>query len=414
MRILWLSHFLPYPPVGAGNLQRTHHLLRQACRDHEVHLVAADRQVTAGADGESRARARRELSDLCASVVLFELPSQRSRYHEWKLIVSSLFRSTPYDVNWLSSTSLGEHLRQFSSHDIDLLHVDTLGLAPYARWIDAPYVLNHHNVESDMMARRARSESSPLKRFYFRREARKLAEYERRVCSRAAVNVVVSELDGRRLLEVVGQVPIRVVRNGVDVEYFQSGRSPGNGARGLVFVGTMNWYPNRGAIEHFLGDIWPMLLESDPDRRLTVVGKDPPAILVAAAEEDSRIEATGFVDDVRPYLDRASVYICPIQDGGGTRLKILDALAMAKPIVATRFSVDGLGLREGKHYLRAEKPAEWVDQIDRLAAEPELRKRLSRTGRRFVEERYAWDTVGRELEAAYRSAVPETADGSGS
>jgi glycosyltransferase involved in cell wall biosynthesis len=323
----------------------------------------------------------------------------------------TFFRSTPYDVNWLENRALRAALAELAvSERFDLVHVDTLGLIPYAApFAGVPVVLNHHNIESQMMRRRADKEPVHWKRVYFRREAEKLERLERAVCPEVAMNLVVSALDAARLRGMVGTGRVRVVDNGVDVGYFAPGEGGGARDGGLVFAGGMNWYPNREAVLFFLREIWPALSTERPARRVTIVGQDPPGELVAATR-DPRISAPGYVQDVRPYLDAASIYICPIRDGGGTRLKILDALAMAKPLVATALAVEGLELEEEVHYLRAEEPADYVRQIRRLEGDGALRARLARAGRELVERRYAWEVIGRELELAYQDArKPATA-----
>ncbi|HXQ29622.1 MAG TPA: glycosyltransferase family 4 protein, partial [Gemmatimonadales bacterium] len=178
------------------------------------------------------------------------------------------------------------------------------------------------------------------------------------------------------------------------------------------FVGTLNWYPNQEAIRYFLSDVWPQLLADDPERRLTVIGRDPPPFLLAAARSGT-VSAPGFVDDVRSYLADAAIYICPIRDGGGTRLKVLDALAMGKPVVGTGLAVEGLDLVEEEHYLRAESPDAYVRQIRRLEKDPALRERLGRTGRRLVEERYSWDVIATKLCEAYELARRTASSGRG-
>ena len=240
-----------------------------------------------------------------------------------------------------------------------------------------------------------------MKRLYLENEARKLENFERSRCPSVDVNLTVSPLDGEGLREIAPGVCVRVVDNGVDVGFFRPTAAPRNGRRGLVFAGGMDWYPNREAMLFFAQKIWPALVEDDPRRTVTIVGREPPP-QVLAASRDSRVTVTGFVDDVRPYLDRAAIYVCPIRDGGGTRLKILDALAMAKPLVATALAVEGLDLQEGTHYLRAEKPAEFVEKIRRLERDGGLRDRLARAGRQLVESRFSWDAIGSKLEAAYR------------
>ena len=350
--------------------------------------------------------ATRELLRMVGSLAWFEIPSDRSRLR-WRLTAAlSYFRSTPFDVNWLRSAPLRHYLRERAGRDrFDLVHVDTLGLLPYAAALaPAPVVLNHHNVESQLMGRRADREPHSLKRRYFRREERKLARMERDACAGAAVNLVVSELDAARLAEVSPGARIRVVPNGVDTTYFRPDPCRKSRAGSLVFAGGMNWYPNRDAVLFFLGEIWPLLIADDPARSVAIIGQDPPPLLLRATE-DRRVRAPGFVEDVRPWLDEAAVYVCPIRDGGGTRLKILDALAMAKPVVATGLSVEGLDLVDGAHYLRAETPVEFLEQIRRLEAVPGLAAQVGATGRRLVQERYSWPMIGLALEDAYQEVV---------
>ena len=404
MRVLWLSHLVPWPATGQGSLQRSHHLLREAARRFEVHLVAVnnrgllpDNQVDT---------ARRALAGICARVDVVERPADRSSLHRAWAVLAGLVRREPFDVSWLRAPQLDALLAERSrAEHFDLVYADTIGLAPHARWFDdVPLVLGHHNVESVMAARRAAREANPLRRLHLRREARLLACAERRFASRAKINLVVSELDAELLGQVVPGVAARVVANGVDTEYFSPRSASGHGEGGLVFAGGMDWYPNRDAARFFATELWPALLRDRPERRAVWIGREPPPELMAAAR-DARLVAPGFVDDVRPWLDAASIYLCPIRDGGGTRLKVLDALAMAKPLVATALAVEGLGLAEERHYLRAESPAEFVGQVSRLETDAALRRGLAEAGRRLVEQRFAWQVVGCALESAWLEAI---------
>lgn len=402
MRLLWLSHLLPYPPKG-GVLQRSHHLLREAAERYEVDLVALVQPAHQGNEQE-RAEAETALGAFCRDVQSFWIGSDRRAWGRPLLLARTLLSRRPYDVNWLNEPALWTHLRERRTHH-DLVHVDTVGLTPYTEAVPGvPFVLNHHNVESQMMADRARRQSNPAKRLYMRREAEKLAAWERSWAGRAAVNLVVSPLDRERLLERADEGRVEVVENGVDVDYFRP-RTPVEEHDGhVVFVGGMSWYPNRDAMLWFVGEIWPRLREKMPGLRAAIIGRDPPD-QVREATRDGQLRAPGFVNDIRPTVDRALAYVCPIREGGGTRLKVLDALAMAKPLVATAFAVEGLGLEEGTHYLRAETPDEYVVQITRLADEPVLRRALAEAGRDLVERRYAWSVVGENLERAYRRAL---------
>lgn len=406
MRVLWLSHLVPYPPAG-GVVQRSFNLLREAARRHELHLAALD-QPGIRRSGESLEDAEEALAAFCDSVTVFPIPTEGSRLRWWWLVATAYVSRRPYDVHWLRSDALHDRLSDLDAvrPRFDLVHVDTLGMTPHVRGLEGvPFVLNHHNVESQMMEQRARSESHALKRLYFRREAEKLARFERRVCSEASMNTVVSDLDERRLREVAGDVRVAVVENGVDTDFFRPDMPPGHGKGGLIFVGGMSWYPNRDAMIHFVRKVWPLLESDRRSRTLTVIGQNPPEEVRALAGESRRVSAPGWVDDVRPQMDAASIYVCPIRRGGGTRLKILDALAMAKPLVATRFAVQGLELEEGRHYLAADEPEDYVRQIRRLEGDASLRRKLATEGRELVERRYAWKAIGEDLDRAYEEAV---------
>jgi len=405
MKVLWLSHFVPYPP-RTGALQRSYHLLRQVAQRHEVHLVALNQSaLLAGRDDIDEAR--RELSRFCASTTIVPFLAGSSTLGKLAVAGAAAATGTPYEMMWVRSARFSRAVRLHGAAPFDLVHADTIGLMPYAQRLGAPVVLNHHNVESHMLGVRAEHESSALKRAYFRTEARRLARVECRLCAAAHRNLVVSELDGERLREICGHLPLDVVPNGVDVDYFDP--QPAGSQRGMIFAGGMGWYPNRDAVLWFLAEIWPALVAERPDRSVEILGRDAPPELHRMAAQDPRFRVPGFVPDVRPHIDRALLYVCPIRNGGGTRLKVLDALAMAKPLVATAFAVEGLGMEPERHYLRAETPADYVRQITRLEDDPTLRERLARAGRRLVQERFAWDIVGARLDDAYRGALTAAA-----
>jgi polysaccharide biosynthesis protein PslH len=406
MRVLWLSHFVPYPPVG-GARQRSHHLLLQAARTHEVHVVALNQKANIPT-ADALADACERLRPSIAGLDVFPIPSDASRATWAAMTATSFFRPSPYDVNWLRSKAVWARIAALDvPRRFDLVHVDTLALMQYAPLFGrTPVALNHHNVESQLTARRAEKESHPLKALYLARDAAKLAAHEAAMCPGAGINLVVSPLDGERLQEVAPGTKVAVVDNGVDVDYFRPDPAVEPDPKHMIFAGGMNWFPNAEAMRFFVQDIWPALLADDPSRRMTIIGRGAPAEVTAAASD--RLHVAGFVPDVRPYAHRAGIYVCPIKNGGGTRLKILDALALALPLVATELAVEGLELQPDVHYLRAETPEDYVRQVRRLEAEPELRRRLALAGRQLVERRYSWQGIGRALCSAYDEAVGDT------
>jgi len=402
VRIAWLSQFVPYPPTS-GALERSFHLLRHAARRHEVHLLALD-QVRLRAGGPTVAESVAALEPLCASVHVFEMPFERSGWRRILAQVLGALASTPYDRVWLGSPPMHRGAaRLFVEAPPALLHVDTIGLMPYARHFPGvPVVLNHHNVESGLAARRARCEPSRWRALLLRREARKQLRAEGEICPHVEMNLVVSSLDGERLQASAPGSRVSVVENGVDCEFFRPAPDPGPEG-GLVFAGTLGWYANREAARFLAAEVLPALNGSGPPRRLTLVGRDP-----QRGDWDSAspwVMATGYVPDVRPYLRSSCIYACPIRDGGGTRLKALVALAMGKPLVATALAVEGLRVQENEHYLRAESAGDFVTQIRRLEGDPSLRRRLGAAGRSLVEREYDWSVIGRQLDSAYADVV---------
>ncbi|HET6680182.1 MAG TPA: glycosyltransferase [Gemmatimonadaceae bacterium] len=405
MKILWVSHFLPWPPTGHGALQRSHNLLIEAAREHEVHLAALA-VPNAHPTPEAVDDALRELAPKVASAAAFAIPHDALGLRRAGAAVTALAGGAGFWERRLWSPSLAAHVRTLSGAvSFDLVHLDIVFLKRYLRGLGTPLVLNHHNIESDLLLRRAAMPGAGAKRWFFGQQAVRTARLERELAREARMNLTVSELDRDRLRDVAGAVPTTVIANGVDVQFFSPDPSVTPDGDALVFAGGMDWFPNREAMEYLAGELWPALHADRSARRMTVIGRNPPPALLAAATHEPSLRVAGFVDDVRPYLDAAAIYLCPIRVGGGTRLKILDALSMSKALVSTSLGVEGLGLVDGEHYLRADSVAETLVQVRRLEADPALRDRLGRAGRRLVEERYSWRTIGRELLAAYARAA---------
>ena len=404
MKVLWVSQNVPFPPKS-GVLLRNYNLIRLASHFARVDLVAIAKK---NAMPESYSdMAVPELRKFCASVQVVRLPAEESRSRLYLTLLQSLFTRTPFTVNWANAGSLRQVLRQaISGGDYDLVYLDSISLADYRHLVSSPArVLNHHNVESQLFDRRVAHERNALKRRYIELEARKLGRYEATVVDEFDVNLAVSSLDASRLKESCPAARVELVPNGVDIEYFRPSHGPSAEPAHLIMVSGMNWYPNLDAVLYMVETIWPILTRAIPEVRLTVVGARPPRRVTDMAARDPRITVTGFVDDIRPYMDRAQVYVCPMRDGGGTRLKVLDALSMAKPIVATMMALEGIGVTPEQDVLVADAPEAFVVQIRRLIDDAALRERLAGNGRTFVEKHFSWPVIGEQLEHAFRAAV---------
>lgn len=398
MRILWITHFVPFPSTGHGALQRTHQLLLQAMSEHEVSLIGLARD---DADWAKARDATEFFKSRCESAQMLRVSSDG---HKYLAAASSVTGSHAYWSNlfYAQATArvIADHARRF---DPDWLHLDTIFLERYRECAPkSNLALTHHNVESDLLTRRAGATGGPA-RWFLEIQARKTARSESQICVPPTLNLMVSEEDGARLRQISPGANTAVVPNGVDIDFFRLTAGVEPKPKSFVFAGGMDWYPNRMAIEWFATELWPALVADDPERTATIIGRAPPPAVVELASRDARVRVTGLVPDVRPLISASAIYLCPIHVGGGTRLKILDALSMERPLISTQLGVSGLGLENGREFLAAETVPEFVAQARRLEADPSFGLSLAARGREVVERRFSWNTIGRQMNQTFRS-----------
>jgi polysaccharide biosynthesis protein PslH len=409
MKILWLSHLIPYPPKG-GVLQRSHNLLKELARYHEVDLLAFNQKALIGALFKSIEtgveEARSALSLICRRLAFFDIPSDRTAWGPYALALKSLVRE-PYNINWLKSQAFANTLSNWlQEEDYDLVHFDTISLVPFFSLVPPTIAtsLDHHNIESHMLLRRAGNETSLLKRGYFWQEGLRLAHYERRFCPLFSLNITCSDIDAERLLKLAPETNVRTIPNGVDLEYFKPQGLPSQPNR-LIFVGTMNWYPNIDAVLYIAEKLWPRLKQKHPGLACDIIGANPPASIRALADRLPDFHIHGFVDDVRPYIGAATIYVCPIRDGGGTKLKILDAMSMEKAVVAHPVACEGINVWHDHNVILAENDTMFIEHIDHLLGADEKRDALGKAARRLMEESYGYHAIGKQLSDAFVGCV---------
>lgn len=402
MKVLFLSQIVPYPPHG-GVLQRGYNLIRELGREARVHLLAfvhPDVLKTPDAVEESR----RALGGFCEAVEYFRLWPKASKLHQSAGLAMSAASSLPFSVIAHRSSAYQRRIDAALTGPFDIVHADTVALSPFVRpGLGVPSVLTHHNIESMLMERRAKVESRWLARRFLEREAAKLRAFEAAESPRFDVNVVVSVPDGEALARIAPGLRTAVVPNGVDTDYFTP--QPDRETPALVYTGGMNMFANRDAVLFFCTEVWPRIAASVPDVRFFAVGQDPPAELRDLAARDPRIVVTGFVDDIRPYVSQAAVYVVPLRVGGGTRLKVLDAMASGKALVSTSIGCEGIAVRPDEHLVIADTPEAMAASTVALLKDPARRRALGASARGLVESRYAWRVVGRQLLDAYRDAA---------
>lgn len=405
MKILWIKTELLHP-VDKGGKIRTYEMLKQLKRDHQVTYLTLD-------DGASSADAREKASEYCHKLVT--VPHQtRPKFSVgfYVELIQNLFSQLPYAVKKYQSAAMQEELLRLIEEDQpDVVVCDFLTPSVNVpEKLGCATVLFQHNVEAMIWRRHYETQANWLKRLYLYGQWRKMRAFERKECHRYDHVIAVSREDREMMrndyqIEAVTDVP-----TGVDTNFFrpQSGRKPEPAS--LVFTGSMDWIPNVDAINWFCNEILPLIRAQVPNVKLTVVGRSPGRELLELSKRDSSVIVTGRVDDVRPYMENAAAYIVPIRIGGGTRLKIYEAMAMEKPMVSTTVGAEGLPLNDGEELLLADAPETFADAVVRVLTDPELANRLGQLSASRVRERFGWERVAVEFAQICQHACdPHTA-----
>ena len=325
-------------------------------------------------------------------------------------IVRGLLGKWPLPILNYTSVELVEVATQFARDiDFDLIQLESIHMircaeALRARGVHAPVVYNWHNIESELMFRYAETSRSPARRMYASLTAHKLRGIESEILSDALGHVVCSERERALLLERAPHARIAVIENGVDCDAFAPGTPHQGGVpKSIVFVGSMDYFPNVESAVWFAREVWPKVRECLPNLQFVIVGARP-AEAVLALQELPHVVVTGTVDSVKPYYQDALAAVVPLKTGGGTRLKILEAMAAGTPVVSTALGAEGLAVEPGADYLLAghDSPELWVRHLASLASAPELRAELAGRGLRTVRARYDWWSLGKQLVETYR------------
>lgn len=398
LRILWVKLGGLWPPNVGGRV-RTFRTLEQLSRRHRLSLV------TTHAPHEDPGPLPQALPD-CTEVssLAFAAPKVGSRE-----FVTSLLRSWasryPVDLwRWRVPQLRRLLAERMERERFDVCVADFLTALPNLPAMPGiPLVLFEHNVEHHIWRRLAGSERRPWARLPLAGEWRKMRMYERQACRMANLTLTVSRHDQRALQQLAPGSRIEAVPTGVDTDYFVPSSGPQQACH-LVFTGAMDWYPNEEGMRWFLSTIWPRVRADFPEVTLTVVGRNPaPAFRAFADAEGAYV--TGTVDDIRPHVWPATVYVVPIRIGGGTRLKIFEAMAMGKAVVSTRVGAEGLPIRPETHYLCADSAADFAAAIGRLLRDVQKRARLEAAGRRLVVQHHSWPHVAADFETRLRSVL---------
>jgi sugar transferase (PEP-CTERM/EpsH1 system associated) len=398
MRILWVKMNGLWP-ANTGGRVRSLQILSALSRRHRVTLV------TTHGSGDDPGGLAHELPG-CHRIhsIPFAVPKKGDARFPLAVARSWLSKD-PVDLwKWRVREVRGLVKRLIDDNTADVCVSDFLFAAanvPFKRRV--PVVLFEHNVEYLIWQRLSALESKPWRRALFELEWRKLRRQERAICRRADLTIAVSTEDRDRLAALAPGARVTSIPTGVDTNYFSPTTAPEIPGR-LVFTGSMDWQPNEDAVTYFADAILPRIRQELPTVSFAIVGRRPSARVQAVAER-AGILVTGTVDDVRPYIAQAAVYVVPLRAGGGTRLKIFEALAMQKAVVSTTVGAEGLALTPGQDFVAADDPDTFAREVIALVRDPIRRRTLGRAGRELVETHYSWPHIAHAFETACEEAV---------
>jgi glycosyltransferase involved in cell wall biosynthesis len=387
MRILWLKTELLHP-VDKGGKIRTYNMLKELKRDHHVTYLTLD-------DGSASAEDRRNASEYCHDLVCIP-HSRREKFTPgfYGELFMNLVSQHPYAIKKYESVAMRrEIVERERNNSFDLLVCDFLAPAVNVpRSLSTPAVLFQHNVEAMIWKRHYEVNTNPVKKAYLYGQWQKMRRFERDMCRQFDCVIGVSKDDREQMKQEYGAEAVFDVPTGVDVEFFRPGNATPS-AHSMVFTGSMDWLPNDDAIRYFMREIMPLIKQKVPDATLTVVGRNPTPALVEFGKSDPSLVITGRVDDVRPYMDQAAAYIVPLRIGGGTRLKIFEAMAMEKALVSTTIGAEGLPLTDGVELLLADEPLAFADAVVKVLTDSAYAAELGQRAATIVRKNYGWRQV---------------------
>jgi polysaccharide biosynthesis protein PslH len=388
---------LPYPPTSGKRIRTLNLTLRLAQRHHITYVCHRN------ADPQEARRAAIYFAERGIAPVMVDhaVPPKSGASFYFRL-AANLVSPLPYSVASHRSRALRKALKELATNQsIDLWHAEW---TPYAQAMDrfngSPRLVMAHNLESLLWQRYYETERHPLKRWYIRQQWRKFRGFERRIFTNGCKVIAVSDPDADRIAADFGAPRPEVVDNGVDTDFFRPmsvEREPAH----ILYLGSLDWRPNLDAVTLLLDEIFPAVQALERSARLNVVGRNPPDWLVQQIRNRSGVSLHSNVADVRPFLGRCGMLAVPLRIGGGSRLKILEALACETPVVSTRLGAEGLHLEPGRHFEEVNRIEDMAGALVRCIRNPQAVQAQAREGRQRVLARYDWDILADKLEQVW-------------
>ena len=388
MRLVLLTPQLPYPPQQ-GTTIRNFNIVKGLASHHDVSLLSF------GTPEELEAA--EPLRSLCRRIEIAPYPKRAMLQRA----AATFFSPLPDMALRLESPLMRDRAATLLREMFDVIQVEAIEMAPYLRGAPRhlPFVFDDHNAEYVLQRTAFQADARMPRRWhgalYSLIQWKKLARYERRVCRLARRVIAASGRDAAAIRALDARLPVTVIPNGVDTDYF----CPAQGEAvdrpselTMVFAGKMDFRPNVDAMDWFCTDILPRIHAQVPSAWLTIVGQEP-APRVRALARHAQVVVTGRVPDTRPFLLDAAIYVVPLRMGSGTRLKVLEAMAMGKAIVSTSLGVEGIECTPGNQVIVSETPEAFAEAVVQLARDPARRRELGRSARKLVEQKYDWHQI---------------------
>jgi len=401
LKVLFLSQRFLFPMDDGGKI-RTGKLLEKLNKVFELTLIS---NVESPKDDPYVG----QMEQLCAKFypVPWRKTGKYSFYFYWNLFVKS-FSRYPISVANDYSPALEAALHSaLTVEKYNLLVCDFLQPSLNFRRISGyPMVLFQHNVESVIVKRHFATSKDPVSKLFWWLQWVKMVRYEREACQRFSGVITVSDVDKSLLEREFGVHKVFAVPTGIDTEFFTPCEEPVE-ENSLVFIGSMDWLPNEDAVLFFVREILGKIKQQIPGVKVTIVGKNPSSHLVQALQHHPEVKTIGWVEDIRPHLSRHTLSILPLRIGGGTRIKVYEAMAMGKVVVSTRIGVEGLPLVDGEHVVLADGQEEFAQAVVQLLRNHRKRQRIAMAARDFVDRNCGWQHAAESFADICQKVVTE-------
>jgi glycosyltransferase involved in cell wall biosynthesis len=391
IKVLFLSQRFLYP-LDTGGKIRTFRILEQLQRTFRITLIS---NVEHPKDELYLGEMERVSSKFVP--VYWKEPKRYSLRWYWDIFKKSFSRYPIPMLNDYSPELEKAVLNEVRSSNYDLAICDFMQSTLNFRNVNGlPRILFQHNVEAQIFLRHMKRARNPLTKFFWWLQFRKMFHHEKQASARFDAIIAVSENDKQLMEKWYGARHVYVIPTGVETDYYFP-RPDIPEKNQIVFVGAMDWLPNYDAMLFFLEDIYPLLQKEAPEVSTIIVGRNPPPKLRRLVQKYPRVYLTGWVQDVRPFVHESAVFIVPIRIGGGTRMKIYQAMAMGKAVVSTRIGAEGLPLQHRKHIYLTDHPEDFARAILTLLRNPVERKRIGQNAHQYVMENFRWEIVARRF-----------------